>query len=346
MFPLSERQAQDIVDKMMKDIPYNINIMNERGIIIGSGESERIGTIHQGAVQALETGKMIEVWQDGHYEKKGTNEPIVIHHELVGVIGISGNPDEVRPFCNIVKTTVSLLIEQRISLEHLAHEANRKKSVLEMLLNHQGAYTQKIKKEAAQYHIDLLLKTSAVYVKHLPSDPAHFAELSNIFMQHPSFRMEEDSYLILMQNQEPTTKLLEPLVRSHPDVLIAISRQEHSIADVYMQAKSAMNVVLALRPPVQIVSFAEVEFLVKLSQTNLTNTIHLVSKLEDTVDLLDTLRSFINHNGSVSFTADELNIHRNTLQYRLKRIHTLTGKDPRNLLQLFELTHGLLALHQ
>lgn len=192
----------------------------------------------------------------------------------------------------------------------------------------------------------MLLKTSAVYVKYLPTDPAHLAELSNIFMQHPSFRMEEDCYLILIQNQEPTDKLLEPLVRSHPDVLVTVSRQEINIADVYMQAKSAMNVLLALRPPVQKISFAEVEFLVKLSQTNLTNTIYLVSKLEDTVDLLDTLRSFINHNGSVSFTADELNIHRNTLQYRLKRIHTLTGKDPRNLLQLFELTHGLLALYQ
>ncbi|KAF6609276.1 sugar diacid utilization regulator, partial [Paenibacillus sp. EKM208P] len=97
---------------------------------------------------------------------------------------------------------------------------------------------QKIKKEAAQYHIDLLLKTSAVYVKYLPTDPAHLADLSNIFMQHPSFRMEEDCYLILIQNQEPTDKLLEPLVRSHPDVLITVSRQEHNIADVYMQAKS------------------------------------------------------------------------------------------------------------
>lgn len=60
MFQLSEKQAQDIVDKMMKDIPYNTNIMNERGIIIRSGEHERVGTVHQGAVQALETGKMIE----------------------------------------------------------------------------------------------------------------------------------------------------------------------------------------------------------------------------------------------------------------------------------------------
>lgn len=127
MLQLSEKQAQDIVDKMMQDIPYNINIMNEQGIIIGSGQKERVGTIHQGAVRALTTGDRVEVWQDGRLEKMGTNEPIRINHQYVGVIGISGHPDEVRPFCNIVRTTVSLLIEQRNQLESLAHEASRKK---------------------------------------------------------------------------------------------------------------------------------------------------------------------------------------------------------------------------
>lgn len=48
MFELSEKQAQEIVDKMMMDIPYNINIMNGKGVIIGSGKKERVGTIHQG----------------------------------------------------------------------------------------------------------------------------------------------------------------------------------------------------------------------------------------------------------------------------------------------------------
>lgn len=124
---LSEKQAQDIVDKMMQDIPYNINIMNEHGIIIGSGQKERVGTVHQGAVRALTTGSMIEVWQDGILEKMGTNEPILINQQHVGVIGISGHPDEVRPFCNIVRTTVSLLIEQRNQMESMAHEASRKK---------------------------------------------------------------------------------------------------------------------------------------------------------------------------------------------------------------------------
>ncbi|MFD1177618.1 sugar diacid recognition domain-containing protein [Paenibacillus puldeungensis] len=38
MSQLSEKQAQEIVDKMMMDIPYNINIMNDNGIIVGSGK--------------------------------------------------------------------------------------------------------------------------------------------------------------------------------------------------------------------------------------------------------------------------------------------------------------------
>ncbi|WP_227793460.1 sugar diacid recognition domain-containing protein [Paenibacillus guangzhouensis] len=120
MFQLSEHTAQEIVDKMMQDIPYNINIMNDQGVIIGSGNRRRVGTIHQGAVKALATGKMIEVWTDGRNEKKGTNEPIVIDHKRVGVIGITGNPDEVRPFCNLVRTTVSLLIEQGTALKNSA----------------------------------------------------------------------------------------------------------------------------------------------------------------------------------------------------------------------------------
>ena len=155
MLQLSEKQAQDIVDKMMQDIPYNINIMNEQGIIMGSGQKERVGTIHQGAVRALTTGSMIEVWQDGILEKMGTNEPILINQQHVGVIGISGHPDEVRPFCNIVRTTVSLLIEQRNQLESMAHEASRQKAFIERLLNQFGSYSQKVKKEALQYRIDL-----------------------------------------------------------------------------------------------------------------------------------------------------------------------------------------------
>ncbi|WP_195573905.1 CdaR family transcriptional regulator [Paenibacillus sp. 1001270B_150601_E10] len=344
MYQLSEQQAQDIVDKMMQDIPYNINIMNAEGIIIGSGNRKRIGTVHQGAVKALATGKMVEVWEDGLFEKKGTNEPIVINHKRVGVIGITGNPVEVRPFCNIVRTTVALLIEQGMALKALENEANRKKAFVEMLLQHQGIYTQKLKREAMSYNIDLMLSTTVLYIQRFRMD----REQAKLFLLYPSFMIDGDTHLFFIQNEGEIEKAIKLLLQGQPDMVISYGRHEAQVADSYRQAKQAMSVLHALKLPKRIISYEEVEFLVKLSQAELTDSESLITKLEDkeSVDLMDTLRSFINHNGSVSATAASLNIHRNTLQYRLKRIADLTGKDPRHLLELFELVHGLLAFYR
>lgn len=342
MFQLSEAQAQDIVDKMMQDIPYNINIMNGEGIIVGSGTRERVGTVHQGAVKALATGSMVEVSEDGCFEKKGTNEPIVIDGERVGVIGITGDPEQVRPFCNLVRTTVSLLIEQRIAMERLALEANRTQAFLESLLTYHGAYPQKMRKEAAAYNIDLQVKTAVLYIRNYKPEE----RVDKLLLTYPFYAVKEEAHLLLMQNQTGLEPLIHQLTSAQPQLLIAVGRWEPSIADSYRQAKSAMNLLLALKPHNRTLFYEDAVFLDRLSHADLNPGFHAVAKLEDTPDLTDTLRVFINNNCSVTFTSAELNIHRNTLQYRLKRIEAITGKDPRNLLQLFELTHGLLYLHQ
>lgn len=40
---------------------------------------------------------------------------------------------------------------------------------------------------------------------------------------------------------------------------------------------------------------------------------------------------FSKNDGSINLTSKELYIHKNTLQYRLKKIKELTGYDPRKL---------------
>ncbi|SDT23981.1 carbohydrate diacid regulator [Paenibacillaceae bacterium GAS479] len=345
MYQLSATLAQEIVDRMMKDIPYNINIMNERGIIIGSGNATRIGTVHKGAVKALASGQMVEVWEDKQNEKKGTNEPIVIGHDRIGVIGISGNPEEVRPFCNIVRTTVVLLIEQGLALQTMQNEANRKRAFLEVLLHHQGPYTQKLKKEALAHGLDLLLPTTVVYARDL--DVSNLLQ-SNVLLLHPAFMIDDDCCLILVQDVKEVKAVLKQLLQTHSNVKVSVSRHEVYIADGYDQARGAMSVYRSLKLPERITLYEETEFLVELSQSELSGSEQLITKLEDkeSADLLDTLRTFIYHNGSVSATSSELNIHRNSLQYRLKRIHDLTGKDPRNMLQLFQLTYGILIRYK
>ncbi len=44
---LDTKMAQDIVARTMRIIDTNINVMDARGRIIGSGDRERIGELHE-----------------------------------------------------------------------------------------------------------------------------------------------------------------------------------------------------------------------------------------------------------------------------------------------------------
>lgn len=51
--------------------------------------------------------------------------------------------------------------------------------------------------------------------------------------------------------------------------------------------------------------------------------------------LEETLLAFVERNGSITAVASDLYVHRNTVIYRLKRIHQLTGWDPHRSTDLF-----------
>jgi carbohydrate diacid regulator len=64
-------------------------------------------------------------------------------------------------------------------------------------------------------------------------------------------------------------------------------------------------------------------------QTKVELATHLLSPLDNEPDLLDTLKTFFNLGCTPIATAKHLSIHRNTLSYRLEKIASLTGLDPR-----------------
>jgi carbohydrate diacid regulator len=63
--------------------------------------------------------------------------------------------------------------------------------------------------------------------------------------------------------------------------------------------------------------------------TKIDLAMHLLSPLDHEPELLETLSIFFAHDCCPSSTAKELSIHRNTLSYRLDKIASLTGLDPR-----------------
>lgn len=65
-------------------------------------------------------------------------------------------------------------------------------------------------------------------------------------------------------------------------------------------------------------------------QTKIDLAHHLLSPLDHELDLLETVAAFFAEDCSPSATSERLTIHRNTLTYRLDKVTSLTGLDPRH----------------
>nr|MDH3152713.1 sugar diacid recognition domain-containing protein [Bacillus licheniformis] len=104
---LSKELAEEIVERTMSIIRHNINMMDENGVIIASGDRSRIGDEHAGAKDALAAEKVISITPEECSAltgtKPGVNLPIVFHDEIIGVIGITGPPSEVSRYGELVK---------------------------------------------------------------------------------------------------------------------------------------------------------------------------------------------------------------------------------------------------
>ena len=127
---LTEVYAKQIVEKVMNVIPYNINMMNNEGIIISSGDENRIGYLHEGALKAILNNKIVTIYEEKGGSRPGVNMPIVFQNSVIGVIGISGSPNKVMPFASLVKITAELLLEQ----EYVFNQKRVKEKIKEEFL--------------------------------------------------------------------------------------------------------------------------------------------------------------------------------------------------------------------
>ncbi|CRM77515.1 Sugar diacid regulator [Pseudomonas sp. 35 E 8] len=117
MFELDHDLAQNIVDRTMAILPYNVNVMDSQGLILGSGEPERINTRHEGAQLVLANGRVVEI--DGQTAKHlkgvqpGINLPLMHDQRLIGVLGITGEPEGLRTYAELVRMTAEMLVSHR-----------------------------------------------------------------------------------------------------------------------------------------------------------------------------------------------------------------------------------------
>lgn len=320
---LTNIQASLIVSKLMEDIPYNINIMNDLGIIIASGDSNRIGTSHRAAERAIKEKKIIEVYQDTHLEKKGTNEPIIYEDTIIGVVGITGDPNEVRPFTKIVKTVALLLIEELNIYKQKEENRVAKNDFLKQIRLSEGMYTELLKKEASEkYELELGQPYYGVFAERKEI-------LRAIASKKELFEWSEGS-IIFME----TVDSLETATNE----FIIISSSEKNINQILQDIKQTYALLSFLNTKKEGINKTESCYLANLFSFSLPPNQKLLKKIKEVApEYAETLISFARNNKSINDTSLELHIHRNTLNYRIQKIEELTGKNPRIWYELWEL---------
>ncbi|RYI28757.1 hypothetical protein EVU96_12540 [Bacillus infantis] len=357
---VTARLASNIVDKMKEIIHQDINYIDEKSIIIASTDRSRIGNYHGGAQKVLESNEKLIITVEEEYEgsKKGINLPIHHDNEVIGVIGITGTEDEVSKFGEIIKSMTEILIKEAFVQEQIKLESESKKQFIEDLLFRiydDDKMSLKIRSELLDIEIDIpriiaIARIDETYEEKYIISHEFQEEIFKCINRYIDFDKQNImiksgiNYLLFLKAE--TIKDLKVLLSSisrkidekfNVNVYFGIGSKginKNQVKDSYDNARKALNVALIYKDK-KVVNYSEldIELIVDdLSQPVKEKYIQIVFKnMEDSLisTYIDLLLTYFKNDGSIINTAEELFLHKNTLQYKLNKFKKLTNFDPR-----------------
>ncbi|MGE8047089.1 CdaR family transcriptional regulator [Pseudomonas monteilii] len=364
MFELYPSLAQEIVSRSMAILPYNLNVMDSQGLIIGSGETERINTRHEGAQLVIANGRTVELdassAQALRNVQPGVNVPLKLDGKLVGVLGITGDPVTVRTYASLVRMTAEMLLAQRLA-ESQRHWRQQRSEELQYLLLGDEEPSQRATEEASQlglrpnlarvpYGLDLSAESSVSEMiqwlsnRYTDSWSARLGEQALLWCPPRSVNIH--SITLVKRAAQQGFEILRVAEGAECDQLRTLRSEAQQVADLLHYGRE----VLPDTKYLQLNSYRLQTRLWRLKDDPaITKWLAPILVLQDTDRggvLLETLHAWFAHNGQKQACADFLGVHRNSLRYRMERIHQITGLSLEQTSDLVSLYLGSCLIQQ
>ncbi len=145
--------AKRIVEQIAQYTDYNVNIMNEKGEIIASKDESRIGTFHDVA-NLIISGKedMVVISEDNLYPgvRPGINMVLLEEGRRIGVVGVTGNPNEIRQVAQITKAAIEAMMKYEHQQEAILKRQNRKERFINLLVHEEYPNPNMLKRLARE----------------------------------------------------------------------------------------------------------------------------------------------------------------------------------------------------
>lgn len=373
---LTQELAQEIVERTMNVLGKNINIMDCNGIIIGSGNKERINTFHEGAAKVLETGEKLIVTEEEAKAlrgvKTGINLPIKFNNRIIGVVGITGNLSEVESYGEIVKNLVELMLFHNFLQKEIELENKAIENFYQQLIGNDINNREQLYDRAKLFNIDNTLYRKVMVIQISPfdnmkinSEIENFNMLFNLDNTRDIFFIRGTSLVFIKSLKKKELKeqssIIEKIARVILDrfesifnsVAIGIGQTIQELDKLYLSyegAKHALKVgekIYRSEEKIYFIDHLGYDYFIPYLKKNYAEyyldmfSFDVREVFEDT-DTGIILEGMMENDLNISKTAEALFMHRNTLLYRIEKIKGLTGLDPKKAKDLFTL---LLAYH-
>ena len=361
---ISQRDAQNIVNEMKASIHRDINIMDETGTIIASTNPARCGQSHQGAIQIIQNQLSSLLIRENDPERgvqSGINLPIMFHDKLIGVIGITGDPEEVSIFGDIIKRMTEVMVE-RIKQQEQKDLIDRAKGLfIENWLFSDQIDWGELELRGRLLGIDIAAPYTVVLL-HLPSsskDDLDEIRSSRILSTiQASIQSEKKHYCAVIHN-----KIILLLHQCSRETAGSIVRKVCQTVEGYYQLKICGGISSASQSPKdirrcyleaqmaetiaressqsQVVFYDEssFEFVVgsipQSIRQNLREMVFASCSPAEREEFAQLIQLYFHQNGNINACAEHLFVHRNTIQYRMDQIRKKTCYDLRHVKDAF-----------
>lgn len=366
MITLERRLAQEIVERTMRVIPFNVNVMDVHGIILGSGNPVRVGELHAGARLALDQARAVEIDDEATHALPGTqpgvNLPFKVRGQTFGVVGVTGQPHEVRQFGELVRVTAEMILEQALLVGELQREKRYREEFVDQLVNPGGTPHAELELWGARLGVDFALPRAVVILELSNEALAPEAALAELQICQQQLSAH-DASLLMAAVAPRELVILKPFGRvDDAGRLAALAREQlfalDAVARKGLKSLSTMALGIAL-PAIEgvamsyecarqtgrigrardwrarLFSYYDMSFPVLLSglgsgwqAVQLREPLRRLQASERRSTVLrDTLTAWFAADCQFERAASLLGIHRNTLDYRLRQIGASTGLD-------------------
>ena len=358
---ISVEIARTIVREISNTIHQNVNLMDDSGCIIASTNPARTGTFHVGAQKIIEEQlEYLTINTDEEYEgaKLGINMPIYFGGEIVGVLGISGEWNQIKPYIDLIrKTSETLLMNFYLQKREDEIQKEQNQYMYDLLSGNVEPLPKDFISMGKLIGIDLSVARRCVCIslKWDSSDAKPHMFLNQMeqilkqlwdYPEQSLFYRETDQVSIFLpvEKDEVIERLIGQLAErlKLPDSVYLKAGVDDQAFDGMGLRKGKVRAEKSLKaamasPQKDVFYYHELTIGVFISEIPDHSKQEYVKRIFTGVEeaeiqhWMEMLEVFYSCEGSITRTAEKMFIHKNTLQYQLKKLMAATGYDPRSL---------------